>query len=76
VLSLHLKLDLHVHTVSSKGDLVDSAETVEKILDIAKEKGLDGLFLTDYSSLDSYWKARSFDSGLLILPGFARARNA
>jgi PHP family Zn ribbon phosphoesterase len=52
VLSLHLKLDLHIHTISSQGVLIDSAETIEKILDIAKEKGLDGLFLTDYSARD------------------------
>lgn len=70
VLSLQLKIDIHVHTVSSKGVLLQGERTVEAILETAKEKRLDGLFITDYYSLDSYWKARSYDSGLLILPGF------
>jgi predicted metal-dependent phosphoesterase TrpH len=62
---LGLKIDLHVHTEFSDGH-----GTVEKILETAAQKGLDGLAITDHDTLDGYYKAKECGSGLLVLPGF------
>ena len=63
--SLHLKIDLHVHTVYSDGH-----GSVEEVLETARLKGLDGLAITDHSTLDGFCEAKAYDSGLLVLPGF------
>jgi len=62
---LHLKMDLHVHTVYSDGH-----GTVDEVLETAKLKGLDGLAITDHYTLEGYYRARAYDSGLLVIPGF------
>lgn len=33
-------------------------------------KSLDGLAITDHFTLDGYFEARSYETGLLILPGY------
>jgi len=65
VLSLRLKIDLHVHTVYSDGH-----GTVGEVLETAKDKGLDGLAITDHETLEGYFEARASDCDLLVLPGF------
>lgn len=65
MLSLRLKIDLHVHTVYS-----DGSGTVSEVLETAKDKGLDGLAITDHETLEGYFEARAFDYDLLVLPGF------
>jgi len=60
-----LRIDLHVHTVFS-----DGSGTVEKILETARRKGIDGLAITDHDTLEGYYRAKACDSGLLVLPGF------
>ena len=60
---LGLKIDLHVHTEYSDGH-----GTVEKILETAAQKGIDGL--ADHDTLDGYYRAKECRSGLLVLPGF------
>jgi len=60
-----LKLDLHVHTVYS-----DGRGTIKEILNVAELKGLDGLAITDHDTLDGYFEAKSYNSRLLILPGY------
>jgi len=62
---LGLKIDLHVHTEFSDGH-----GTVEKILETAAQKGLDGLAITDHDTLEGYYRAKECGSGLLVLPGF------
>jgi len=62
---LGLKIDLHVHTEYSDGH-----GTVEKILETAAQKGLDGLAITDHDTLEGYYRAKDCGSGLLVLPGF------
>jgi predicted metal-dependent phosphoesterase TrpH len=65
VLSLRLKLDLHVHTVYS-----DGSGNVGEVLETAKDKGLDGLAITDHDTLGGYFEASASDCDLLIIPGF------
>ncbi|RJS74788.1 PHP domain-containing protein [Candidatus Bathyarchaeota archaeon] len=64
-LALLLKVDLHVHTVYS-----DGRGTVEEVLRVARAKDLDGLAITDHATLDGYFEAKSYESGLFILPGY------
>ena len=58
-----LKIDLHLHTNYSDGDLVDN------IVKMAKFKRLDGLAITDHYTLEGYRVLRKLDDKLLILPG-------
>lgn len=60
-----MKLDLHVHTVHS-----DGSGTVKDVLRVAKSKGLDGLTITDHNTIEGYFEAKSYNFGLLILPGY------
>jgi len=60
-----LKIDLHVHTVHS-----DGSGTVKEVLKAAKAKGLDGLAITDHNAIEGYFEAKSYDFGLLVLPGY------
>ena len=64
-MALGLKIDLHVHTEYSDGH-----GTVEKILETAAQKGIDGLAITDHDTLKGYYRAKACGSGLLVLPGF------
>jgi predicted metal-dependent phosphoesterase TrpH len=68
---VHLKIDLHLHTVYSDGH-----GTVEEVLEEAEVKGLDGLAITDHGTLDGYFKAKSYNTDLFILPGFEASTDA
>lgn len=65
VLGLHLKIDFHVHTLYS-----DGAGSVRDILRVAEHKGLDGLAITDHDTLEGYFEAESYNSHLIVLPGY------
>lgn len=60
-----LRIDFHVHTVHSDGH-----GTVREVLRVAKDKGLDGLVITDHNMLQGYFEAKSYNCGLLVLPGY------
>ena len=62
---MRLKIDLHVHTVYS-----DGSGTVEQVLDTARRRGLDGLAITDHNTVRAYYKAKTYHTRLLVLPGF------
>ena len=57
---MKLKLDLHVHTSRS----TDAFTPPEKLRTICRERGLDGLAITDHNVL-----AQDLDDELVILPG-------
>jgi len=57
---LKLKLDLHVHTSRS----TDAFTPPEQLRTICRERGLDGLAITDHNVL-----AQDLDDELVILPG-------
>ena len=63
--ALHLKIDLHTHSTYS-----DGLGRPEDILEGAREKGLDGLAITDHHTLDGYFSVRDMEGDLLIIPGF------
>ncbi len=64
-----LRFDLHVHTNYSK----DGQSTVEEILRAAKEKGLDGVAITDHNTTAGAKYALEICGrvapGLLVIPG-------
>jgi len=61
-----LRCDLHIHTVSSP----DGHCTVESVIKMAKERGLDAVAITDHDTTASASKAVSLkDSPVLIIPG-------
>ena len=43
---------------------------------IARLRGLDGLALTDYETIEGYYEPVSMDSELLLLPRFESATDA
>ena len=62
---LNLKIDLHTHSSYS-----DGLGTPRSILECARKKGLDGLAITDHNTLEGYYKAKEYDSNLLLVPGY------
>lgn len=59
-----LKIDLHIHTNHS-----DATSTVEKIIEVAREKHLDGIAITDHETITASAYASSLAPDLLIIPG-------
>jgi predicted metal-dependent phosphoesterase TrpH len=59
-----LKIDLHVHTNRS-----DSSSSVEKILETARERGLDAIAITDHNTMTAYYYAIRIAPDLMIIPG-------
>ena len=62
---LNLKIDLHTHSSYS-----DGLGNPQDILECARKKGLDGLAITDHNTLEGYFKAKEYDSNLLLVPGY------
>ncbi|HDS45002.1 MAG TPA: PHP domain-containing protein [Methanomicrobia archaeon] len=62
-------LDLHVHTNYS----VDGHDTVERIIAVARARGLDGLAICDHNTIAGVQAARDYvtahDLDFLIIPG-------
>ncbi len=67
--TLSLTLDLHVHTNYSH----DGGDSVEKIVDSAIAKNLDGIAICDHDTMDGSYAARKYvadnELGLIIIPG-------
>ena len=59
-----LKIDLHVHTNHS-----DSTSSLEKVLEAAKKRNLDGIALTDHETVTASTYASELDSGMIVIPG-------
>lgn len=57
---MKLKLDFHVHTTASS----DARTRADELIPMCKERGLDGLAITDHNVL-----ATDVPQGLLIIPG-------
>jgi predicted metal-dependent phosphoesterase TrpH len=62
--ALQLRIDMHVHTCYS----VDSLITPEELVFYAKQRGLDGVAITDHDRLDSALKIAA-ETNFLIVPG-------
>jgi len=69
-----LKLDLHTHCYVALCFSEPNPETVYKIIEAVKARGLDGIAITDHSNKSFGYKVkevveRYFDSEILIIPG-------
>lgn len=61
-----MKLDLHMHSSYS----VDSDSEIKDIISMAKQKGLNGISITDHNSFEGSKEALKLkDADLLIIPG-------
>lgn len=61
-----MKFDMHVHSKYSH----DSWMEPEKMIDIARERGLDGIAVTDHGTLDGALRTAEMAHGdLLVIPG-------
>lgn len=60
--------DIHIHSHHSE----DSRSKIERILDVAKRKGLDGIAITDHGSLEGYFEAKRIAKkyGIGIVAGY------
>ena len=67
--TLSLTLDLHVHTNYSH----DGCDSVEKIVDSAMSKKLDGIAICDHDTMNGSYAAQKYvadnELGLIIIPG-------
>ena len=61
---VRLKIDMHVHTNYS-----DSKGTVEDVIRIAKDRGLNGMAITDHNTLEGAKVAMAMQNELIIIPG-------
>ena len=59
-----LKIDMHVHTWYS-----DSRASVEEVLEAARQKGLDGVAITDHDTLYGAYRAAEKKGKLIVIPG-------
>lgn len=61
-----MKVDCHSHTLFSDGTLTPTA-----LLDLAKEKQLDGISITDHDTLSAYETAIPYAKslGMMLIPG-------
>ena len=61
---IRLKIDMHVHTSYS-----DSKGSPEEVIKTAKNKGLDGIAITDHNTLKGAKASMNIHSNLIIIPG-------
>lgn len=69
-----MKLDLHTHCHEATRFVRPDIRVVEQIIVAVKEKGLDGIAITDHSNKDYAYQIieiveQSFNSEIIILPG-------
>ncbi len=57
-------IDMHVHTNYS-----DSSGTVEEVIKTAKEKGLNGIAITDHDTLEGAKVAMNMQDGVIVIQG-------
>ncbi len=61
-----IKIDLHMHSEYSK----DSRMKVDKIIKIAKSRGLDGVAITDHNSAEGGFRGRKIaGNDFIVIPG-------
>jgi predicted metal-dependent phosphoesterase TrpH len=58
-----VKAEFHCHTCYSKDSLV----TIQDLLDICQQKGIQRLVVTDHNSIEGALEARSVDPGRFIV---------
>jgi len=73
-----LKLDLHTHPGETGNSLPPTVDMVGRIVAIAKERGLDGIAVTEHYGKDYSYKVKAivdqyFAGELLVIPGWERS---
>ena len=73
-----LKLDLHTHPGESENVASPTVDMVGRIVAVAKERGLDGIAVTEHNGKDFSYKVKAivdqyFPGELLIIPGWERS---
>lgn len=58
------KIDIHIHT-----DHSDATATFREVVLRAKERGLDGIAITDHMTIDAFKDAPQIVEGVLVVPG-------
>jgi len=70
---MKLRLQLHLHTVESKGTRIpiESVITPKNVVDIAKKKNIDVVAITDHNTTTAYSKIENYarSKGILIING-------
>lgn len=71
---MKIKIDLHTHCLESTGDSIPKIETVKKIVERIKERGLDGIAVTDHDKKDYGFRVKEivdlhFPGEAIIIPG-------
>lgn len=61
----NIKIDLHTHSRFSECSLLN----IESLINAAKNKGLDGIALTDHNTMEGVKKAKEIADNFLIIPG-------
>lgn len=66
IFPMMFKADLHCHSCYS-----DGTDTPQQLIDLAKERGLSGLSITDHDSIDAYQEAVPYakEQGIRLLTG-------
>lgn len=69
-----LKLDLHVHCLETVPFSAIGPQTVERIIDVVKSRGLDGIAITEHNDKCKSLKVKeivstTFNDEILIIPG-------
>ena len=69
-----MKLDLHTHCHEAMRFTRPTIRVVEQIITVVKEKGLDGIAITDHVNKDYAYQVReiveqSFGNEIIIIPG-------
>lgn len=73
-----LKLDLHTHPGEAEQSLSPTVDMVGRIVAIAKERGLDGIAVTEHNGKEYSYKIKAivdqyFNGELLVIPGWERS---
>lgn len=73
-----LKLDLHTHPGEAEHSLSPTVDMVGRIVAIAKERGLDGIAVTEHQGKEYGYKVKAivdqyFSGELLVIPGWERS---
>jgi len=71
---MKLKLDLHTHCLEATNYAEATVELVGQIVDVIKERGLDGIAITEHWNKDYGFKVKQvvenhFNSEVIIIPG-------
>ena len=72
---MKIKIDLHTHCMEGTCDFIPRVETVKKIIEQIKKKGLSGVAVTEHCNKDYGFRVKEIadkyfpQEGIIIIPG-------